>query len=976
MHGSCNKTSGTCACEPRWRGNANCSSCTTGWTGTDCSIIVTSSPNITASCAGYGSIITLDGLGYEHKGNGEYVLFKSKYLELQVNVVPCYQSRRCVNTVAMVTSSSGIAIHAPYKDGGDTTTWVNKEQIFSLRFLVKSNSKVFVFERHSWVSYVLSSPGLILNVRVFGRYLDLTLSVTDSNWCSNTKGLWGNCDRDSANDMVTRAGFVVPVETVSEDFIRAQFVASWKIPSNVSSAFVYDNRRTNERRRMTGAGYCLRFRNSGLTTRPVFSLAYGDVTLETMVKSGGFDGTILSYATSSTLAVFIEGTVKISFGTIEIDTLLTLQTNQWNHISLVWTKSNKILQFLLIDSAGTTNVRNFPINTNRDIFQPGGYLTLGYWYPSPSSTAKATPGTFVGEIDEVRLWNARLSASEIVRSRTATINCNAQNLASLWRFDEGQGRLATDCASSVHFYFPVHAQGPTWVYSTAPIAPTIDVVTSVTIAQRTSAESLCNELLFSETYGQRCSTLDLSIKNFYAMGCYELGLAGGGSTERIWSVFTFLDYCRAYRGLNEWPGEKFCSQITELPVWVRLPCNENCAFGTMFNQTTCECRKGFYGVGCPSECPGGYATPCGNQAECNVVLGKCACPINANGSADCLTCSAGWTRDDCSVAVVNTNGGSGESEILSVCQGFGGGHLTTFDGISFDVRAPGEFYLVNEDEFVVQVRHIPCMNSTNCDAAIALRLGSVNVTLRAPYKRAEQPSLYINHLRTDYSKQHKLEGGYLLKQDQPNRFRIQSSQGRTILQVRILENYLSFSLAVETSSLSCFNASGLCSSCDNNTRNDFVTTTRKRRSIDLEKTDTITKFVNKWIVDPKDSMFIYRENEKRQISPSGDCLRFQGTAVDTHIIRGTFTESENITIEFFVKVESVGGTILSYSSDKTFGIVNDVTVKIQFSTNVYDTGVRLRAGDWYWLTIVFCKVTYLLSAMISKKGSLGHIRLI
>lgn len=98
--------------------------------------------------------------------------------------------------------------------------------------------------------------------------------------------------------------------------------------------------------------------------------------------------------------------------------------------------------------------------------------------------------------------------------------------------------------------------------------------------------------------------------------------------------------------------------------------------------------------------------------------------------------------------------------------------------------------------------------------------------------------------------------------------------------------------------------------------------------------------------------------------------------MDTRIIRGTFTESENITIEFFVKFESVGGTILSYSSDKTFGIVNDVTIKIQFSTNVYDTGVKLRAGDWHWLTIVFCKVTYLLLAVISEKGSLDHIRLI
>ena len=934
----------------------DCSSCTPGWTGSDCAVIVTNTSNFTASCTGFGNIITFDGLGYEHKGNGEHILFTLEYLEIQVNVVPCYQSLRCINAVAMVTPVSVVTIHAPYKDGADSTSWINREQTFARRTSFKSNGKTFTLERSSWIRFTFSSSDMVLHIRVFGRYFDLTMSVTSSTWCSNSKGLWGTCDHNSTNDLVTRDGLVIPFETVSQKFISTRFIASWKVQSEVASVFIYNNGPANEPRQKTGAGYCLRFKDTGLTTESVFSLVARDVTLEVMVKSSDFGGTVFSYSTTSTLAIVVKETIKIHYGSIEIDTLLTLQTNQWNHISLVWTKSSKILQFLLIDSNEKTQVRNFPINADQDIFQPGGILTLGYWYPSPVPMGRTIPGAFVGEIDQLRIWNTRKSVSDIIRYRTVNIDCNARNLANLWRFNEGQGDIATDCTSSVSFHFPIYAQGPIWVYSSAPVALTTILEASVTITERTSAESLCNGLLFGGTYGKPCSSLPMSIKRFYTLGCYELDLAGGESEERVWSIFAFLDYCRVFLGRNEWPGETYCSGLTDtkLPAWVRLPCGEDCAFGTI-HKKKCECRSGFFGKECSHQCPGGYASPCGNLADCHPDSGTCNCPTNAKGSQDCLTCSPGWTGEDCSVAVVKSSART--SETIPVCQGYGGGHFTTFDGSSYNLPTAGEYYLVNKDNFAAQVRLVPCMNSTNCDAAISVRLGSVNMTLRAPYSRQGRPLLYINQKRTDYTQLHEIEGEFLLKQDQPNRFRI-STRGRTILQARIQEKYISFSLLGE--STTCWNASGLCSSCDNNTANDFVTSNRTGSTHGRKRKNIIEKFTSKWVVLPRDSMFVYKANEKREISPSRDCLKFRGTAVDTRVIRGSFTTSVRITIEFFVKVESFGGTILSYSSDKTSGIINDNTVKIQFSTNIYDTGVRLQIGEWYWLTISFNRLTKML----------------
>ena len=907
------------------------------------------------ACTSFGNIISLDGVGYRHKGAGEYVLFTSKYLDIQVSVVPCHQSSRCVNAVAMVTSASVITIHAPYKAGDDSTIWINKEQTFSLRTSVESNPKTFILERYSWTWFKFSTSGLFLNVRVFGRYLDLTLSVTNSSWCSNSKGLWGSCDRNSSNYLVTRNGLAVSVEHISQNFIDTEFAASWKVPGNVSSVFVYSDRPMNEPRQKTGAGYCLRFKDTGLTTRSVFSLAAGDVTLEVVVKSDGLDGTILSYSTTSTLALVVKGTLKLFYGSMEFDTFLTLQTHVWSHLSLVWTKSNKILQFLLIDIVGKVHVRNFPINTDRDVFEPGGTLTLGYSYPSPVPMLDPIPGGFFGEVDELRVWNTRLRVSDIVRTRKEYIDCNSPNLANLWRFDEGEGNLATDCVSGVRFDFPARAKGPSWVYSSAPLKLT-NFRVSVTDAERSSEEK-CNRLLFGESYGRPCSSLPLSLKQFYAMGCYELILADSEMKELLWSVFSYLDYCQVYLGLSKWPGKKYCGQITvsELPDWVRLPCNEQCAFGKILKNEKCECRRGFYGKECSHECPGGFASPCGHQAKCNAVTGKCKCPLNANGSNDCLTCSPGWTGKDCSVAVVKSNARA--KETMSICQGYGGGHFTTFDGSSYNLKMPGEFYLVNRRKFVAQVRQVPCVNSSNCVAAIALRLGQANVTFRAPYKDGGRPLLYINQQRADYTQQHNIGGGYFLKQGQPNQFHVWKGR-KTILRLRVQAKYISFNLASDSET--CWNASGLCSSCDNDTSNDFLTV-RRRRSTSLgTQIDTMSNFVKKWFVPPSDSMFIYREEEKREISSSRYCLQYNGTAVDTRVIQGSFTTSLDITIEFFVKVESFVGTILSYSSDKTFGIVNDNTVKLQYSINIYDTGVSLQLSEWYWLTISFSKVTKML----------------
>ena len=861
----------------------------------------------------------------------------------------------------MVMATSVVTIHAPYEDGAGSTVWIDKKQSLSLKSSFSLGLETFTLERSSWFGFKFYSENLSLSITIFGRYLDIAFNLMDSSLCSRTKGLWGSCDGNTTNDFIPRNRYNISqnfsaVHNVSQNFIN-KFVRSWKVPDKSVSVFLFNSGGVNEPRFKTNAGYCLRFQDTGVTSRNLFTLAGGDVTIEVMVKTDGIDGTIISYSTFSTLAIVVKSTVKVIHGSQEFDTFLSLQQNRWNLISLIWLRENRIIQFVLIENSGKTHVRNFLVNSEHDIFAPGGTLTLGYWYPSGGTTGTTIPGGFFGELDEVRIWNKQRLVNEIIDSMALLIDCTEKDLASLWKFNEGQGNLATDCVAGARFLFPARGRGPVWVYSSANLELPSNVIGTLSVYQKLSLEKVCKQEMFGGSYGKQCSVLDSNVKMFYAMACYELLASSGAINERIWSVFAYLDYCQASLGIIQWPGSKYCDEIMDLgqPKWVSLLCQRGCKYGSILDNGDCSCRRGFYSTNCSQECPGGYASPCGGFGECNKVSGTCTCPLNANRSSDCLNCSPGWAGTKCSIAITKN---VRRPETTPVCQSYGGGHFTTFDGSNYDVKTPGEYYLIRSSNLIAQIRHEPCMNSTSCVSAIALRLGTVNITLRASNEKQGRPLLYIDQYRTDYTLRQYIGGGYEFKQEQPGLFGIMRGRKR-VLQVRAQDKHLMFSLFSDVKA--CWNLTGLCSSCDNNTANDFETTTtlrrRKRSTDNPPKIDSISTFEEKWSVLPPDSMFVYKEREQRVMSSSEYCLYYNGTAVDTSAVYGSFTTSEEVTIEFFVKIEKHGGTILSYSLASTFGIINDVTIKIQISSNVFDTGIELATGQWYWLTIAFSRRT-------------------
>ena len=132
------------------------------------------------------------------------------------------------------------------------------------------------------------------------------------------------------------------------------------------------------------------------------------MTTELYVKTctaPGCHGVIWSYATKKTFAVWNKGTVVITFDLDTWDTGLTLEDNEWNQISLVWTLKEKKLEVYVYNSKGNLIAEPFshgPIRPNP--FKKGGKLALGRWQTSSRDNGNHASDTFVGCIDELRIW--------------------------------------------------------------------------------------------------------------------------------------------------------------------------------------------------------------------------------------------------------------------------------------------------------------------------------------------------------------------------------------------------------------------------------------------------------------------------------------------------------------------------------------------------------------------------------------------
>ena len=960
-NGLCNMTTGLCSCDPNWRGDENCTTCSPGWYGLDCSVITQSPNNRTAAAFAYGYIITLDGAGYRFLGNGEYHLILSQSFEVQARMVTCFSTSSCFNALAVRIEQHTLLVHGRFAVDEEPVIFLNGKRTYSLEFNFGPDSHKFTFKRTSRLQFILSSVyGVHLIIRLYDRYLDIHMRIDNQTYCQATQGLWGNCNYNAFDDLSSRKGDVITRQNVTQSYLHELYGRTWQVVEK-DSLFIYNFNAYQEHRQLFGGGYALFLNNTGAHTGAIFSFSSPDITIEFMVRAESENGTLISYTTTRMFAVVLEsGKIKIRYEDTILDTLAVIQLHKWNQIAVVWSKSTLILQFYHLNDAGIAHSRNFPITSRENVFEPGGILALGYCQPAPAGLRIPLKEGFIGQIDELRIWNQKLDPLSISTNLRRNMDCKTpvQNLASLWKFNEGYGTVAYDCVSSVHITFQTGIwHGPSWVFSTADVQQfSVDVLSAYSFRfgdKWMNAERKCFDLLFQSSVGSQYSMLGSATLWFYHMSCVAAITRSSHVSYAYSIIMAVSDFYYLFDQDSSWYAQRLCGHesAVNFPNWYGVNCAKHCRFGFPQNDS-CVCMKGFHGVNCSEECPGGYHSPCGGHQPCSNITGKCSCPVAANITNDCSLCSPGWIGSDCSVAL----GRNGSSSDNYTCQGFGAAHYITFDGAGYGFATYGEFYLMKSNKFTTQVRQIPCMSRSFCISSVAVETGSSSIAIRASHDGSGNALVWFNRKLTGTTTID-LENNFRFHRIAPNTYEIGNKGPATILlRVKVWQKYLSFELT--SVAQLCTVSSGLCSSCDSNVENDFTNSTgTKYWGQRLSQHEIIAIFSSQWRVSISQSLFLFgftSYREQRGINSNGYALQFNGTLASSGALHTSFVKGQDFTLQLFVRVHAYGGTIICYAKEFTFAIVNDPkATKIYVGKTKYDLRIALPLGTWTQVSIAY-----------------------
>jgi hypothetical protein len=172
------------------------------------------------------------------------------------------------------------------------------------------------------------------------------------------------------------------------------------------------------------------------------------VTVEFWMRSANATkaGTPFSYATAgveNALLLFDYRNFEIQVaGHASGQSGVSANDGQWHHVALTWSSSSGDCR-LYVDGL----FRFQKLLAKGAVLNTTGYLVLGQEQDSRGGgfdTAQA----FLGQMDEVRIWNTVRSQQEIQASMTHPLTGSESGLAAYYRFDEGGGIRAYDTTPS------------------------------------------------------------------------------------------------------------------------------------------------------------------------------------------------------------------------------------------------------------------------------------------------------------------------------------------------------------------------------------------------------------------------------------------------------------------------------------------------------------------------------------------------
>jgi|GEM_PF-4042890 len=198
------------------------------------------------------------------------------------------------------------------------------------------------------------------------------------------------------------------------------------------------------------------------------------------------------------------------------------------------------------------------------------------------------------------------------------------------------------------------------------------------------------------------------------------------------------------------------------------------------------------------------------------------------------------------------------NQISSIVAGVKGDpHLYTFDKLSYDFQAVGEFIFtksnIPNDSFEVQVRLMPVGNRTDVSVlqAVAMNVGGDRVGLY----RGQEPMLYINGIANELPENSVSlpNGGRVIKSG--SRYSVSWPDGNGLVELRGRVSTIYLGESQES------NVMGLLGNADGDPKNDITTRSGNNLGTNLDFYTLYPGYANSWRISQEESLFDYAPGE-------------------------------------------------------------------------------------------------------------------
>ena len=999
--GPCNTSSGSCECPMNRRGSDDCSVCSNGWHGTDCSVmfqLTATETRVMAKLTDTGHVHTVDGFDFRLTNVGEYHLLNLfPYVMMESKLIRCHQHFSCV---------AFIGVRLGDDSRGFTTLTVHLTSDMTFEFTLNEFSSVIdsTLNFYGFNISRLSASELVVDVgsdlqiiiRAVGLYLHTSV-VMSNDLVNATDGILSGRGEKLINDatahIFTSAGYSQPLNISSNVMVAAQkpqtshpsptyeiplataksvgnahtqdshslsqaatnaYVDMWRVHSNDT----FMSYPSVDHQAQAVGGYSLEFHNtSAYSVFQAQSVIGSDVTFEMFVKAadGNGSGVLFSYASSHVFAVVSVDTLVVQVNGSTYNTGLSLQEGVWNKVVIAYKGHNGRLDAYVFSSDGVPHRGIAMVPTN--LFAEDGTLALGQWQPPRSSWKHERPHSFDGCIDSFLVWGISVEAALIKDVWDMNLHDAATLLNANWQFDEGQRDLAVDSLQGHGLRLPGRPWvSPHWVPSGIPARKATDVNpltdTCKDEQQRRDATSMCLFLMRNTSMAQQCLSVHSAIVDMYVMFCQQEVCINRGDISAARKVaLDFADACMFSNSPAAWPGKDLCANIGGLRSGTQ--CYDTCRFGTTSSNGQCECSEGYTGPHCDQLCPGGTQSPCSRHGRCTEA-GDCDCDHNWQGHS-CDWCAELWYGSDCSVLVTSPFHHSSTTRVAFVTPT---ATYHTFDHVQFVVgNKVGVFSIfeLSGDRVKIQVHQVLC-DLPSCVDAVALQVGSETVTVYAEKDTKQWPTVHVGRTKLNY--------GEISKRVSDN-FEVSLLSTEKIM-LHVKEPYLLnvtvylmhhfLHVTVEADTNTCQNTTGILGSCDGDVDND-VPFNKSTASLSSLAADVSQQY------QVAEDQSLFDAALLKRLSLAGYAMSLNSTATTSDVLSHSFSKStlksstgssnKDVTVSLLVKPMSHGGIILAYGKHKTFALTNDVNVTIHSGQTSFVTSTSNSIGEWNQLVLAY-----------------------